>query len=483
MYLKRLGCVQYIQLLLLASQAWNAAGTRTEVTSLPGYKGGNTPLPTKTYTGFVEVDAQSKSTLFYMLVEAQSDPAQKPLIWWFNGGPGASSLAGAFGENGPLLLTEQNTLLENPYSWTSIANVLFVEFAPGVGYSFCANSTDPLAKCPQESGECSPCPTSDSQVVDQNIAFLDALLVGSKNRPALFPELRGRELFLAGESYAGVYIPTLAQGILHRVQDTSIINLIGFWVTDPCTDNRAQFGWLDLGVQFAYEKGIISRQVRDTLKGSDCSTGTSAVGDLNRKTDILKCRQAWRLYDISLAGLGNAVHPEGIPQLPMYIDPLNAYGPSGGADLPAFLGREDVRKAMHAEASANKVYHIELGNNGYPEYHLEYLACNPTPNAEIKNSMLDVYRDIVLLSSTGTKSAANLRTVIISSGDIDPVVALHGTENAVEALGYPKAMGGTQEELVTQYAMVRTCRRTYETRPIGTALSDAGLQKAKSSWG
>jgi hypothetical protein len=50
---------------------------------------------------------------------------------------------------------------------------------------------------------------------------------------------------------AGVYIPTLARELLRR--RSASINLRGLWVTDPCTDNAAQFGWLDLGVSFAWQ--------------------------------------------------------------------------------------------------------------------------------------------------------------------------------------------------------------------------------------
>jgi len=57
----------------------------------------------------------------------------------------------------------------------------------------------------------------------------------------------------------------------------------------------------------------------------------------------------------------------------MYIDPLNAYGIVGGADLPGYLGSEDFRKAVHADQSPNGApggefpYQIEVGNNGYPQ--------------------------------------------------------------------------------------------------------------------
>jgi carboxypeptidase C (cathepsin A) len=69
-------------------------------------------LPTKHYAGFVQTDGVSDTNLYYYLVESASSPATDPLFVWMNGGPGASSLVGLFSENGPLLLVENNTLIE-----------------------------------------------------------------------------------------------------------------------------------------------------------------------------------------------------------------------------------------------------------------------------------------------------------------------------------------------------------------------------------
>merc|ERR1712139_204436 len=118
----------------------------------------------------------------------------------------------------------------------------------------------------------------------------------------------------------------------------------------------------------------------------------------------------------------------------MYIDPLNAYGPASYQDvIPGYLSRPDVRKSLHATESPNKVYHPELGNNGYKNYHLEYSACNlHVPKGA--TSMLEIYRGLARAGHS-SKVLANLRRIIISSGDIDPVVNMQGTEAAVKAIG------------------------------------------------
>ena len=50
------------------------------------------------------------------------------------------------------------------------------------------------------------------------------------------------DFFITGESYAGVYIPTLSKEILDNAPE---LNLVGIAVGDPCTDNEAQRDSMD----------------------------------------------------------------------------------------------------------------------------------------------------------------------------------------------------------------------------------------------
>jgi hypothetical protein len=402
--------------------------SRDQVLSLPGWVGAP---PTKHWSGFVEVEPGTH--LYYYLVESASVPSEDPLVWWMNGGPGASSLVGLFAENGPLLLNSSMQLTPNPYAFNTKANVLYVEFGPGIGFSYCTNSSAPAGAggCAQSRGDCSPCYSSDSSVARQSAQLLTRLV----SDKALFPDLALRPTYLVGESYAGVYIPTLAYELLAMA--SAVVDLRGLWATDPCTDNAAQHGWLDLSVEFAFQKGLIDGPTHELLKDEShgCVSGRTQVGDRVRNTTSVQCRAAWRLYDLSTAGLGDAVHPPETPGLPMYIDPLSAIGTSGGPALELYLNRSETRQAIHATTSPNAEYHIEIGNNGYPQYTLEYAACNDhaPPNA---TSMVDVYHELL--------RAPSVRDIVISSGDVDPVVELHGTEAAVRKIGVPIAPGGAR---------------------------------------
>lgn len=110
-----------------------------EVKSLPdiGY------LPSKWYSGYLNVS--DTKALFYVFVESQNTTTQKddPVIVWFNGGPGCSSLLALFSENGPFVIDDGETIIKpNPYPWTERNNVLYIESPAGVGFTYFASDED-----------------------------------------------------------------------------------------------------------------------------------------------------------------------------------------------------------------------------------------------------------------------------------------------------------------------------------------------------
>lgn len=106
--------------------------------SLPGQP----PVSFQQYSGYVTVDENQDRTLFYYFVEAESDPASKPLVLWLNGGPGCSSFGiGAFSENGPFRPRGGGLLVRNDYSWNKEANMLYLESPAGVGFSYSAKQS------------------------------------------------------------------------------------------------------------------------------------------------------------------------------------------------------------------------------------------------------------------------------------------------------------------------------------------------------
>jgi len=182
------------------------------------------------YSGYVGVDDDGgKRALFYYFVEADVDAASKPLVLWLNGGPGCSSLGvGAFSENGPFRPSGQ-VLVKNEYSWNKEANVIYLETPAGVGYSYSADAAYYQG-------------VDDKMTAMDNMVFLQRWL-------QKFPQYKGRDLYIAGESYAGHYIPQLAEAMVEFNKKDRIFNLRGVALGNPVMEfttdfnSRAEYFW------------------------------------------------------------------------------------------------------------------------------------------------------------------------------------------------------------------------------------------------
>ena len=126
--------------------------------------------------------------------------SKTPIIIWLQGGPGSSSLLGAFFEMGRYVVQDggDGSLHRNPESWTRDSAMLFVEYPLGVGFSLAG----PRRRLP---------PTSAAAAID--------LVSGLQNFFEERPQLAGRPLVLAGESYAGKYVPEAAALALQLASD------------------------------------------------------------------------------------------------------------------------------------------------------------------------------------------------------------------------------------------------------------------------
>ncbi|XP_047950431.1 serine carboxypeptidase II-2-like isoform X2 [Salvia hispanica] len=198
------------------------------------------------YAGYITVNEESGRELFYWFFEAEEDPSSKPVVLWLNGGPGCSSIAyGLAEEIGPLHIEKDGkTLYLNHYSWNKVANILFVDSPVGVGFSYSNTSSDLLSN-------------GDKRTAADNLKFIEKWL-------ERFPQYKGRDLYLTGESYAGHYVPQLAHAIVKHNEKNGeeTINLKGFMVGNALTDDfHDHFGVF----QFMWSVGMISDQTYKQL--------------------------------------------------------------------------------------------------------------------------------------------------------------------------------------------------------------------------
>ncbi|OEL21227.1 Serine carboxypeptidase-like 40 [Dichanthelium oligosanthes] len=196
------------------------------------------------YAGYVTVDEDDGRELFYYFVEAPHDAASKPLILWLNGGPGCSSLGyGAMMELGPFRVKPGGRMLSrNRHAWNNVANILFLESPAGVGFSLSGNATDWKS-------------VRDGRIAEDTYLFLVSWL-------ERFPEYKGREFYVAGESYGGHYVPQAATVITFMNRrlygEQTPINLLGIFLGNPLLDEYLYYqGYLE----FLRGHGIISDEV------------------------------------------------------------------------------------------------------------------------------------------------------------------------------------------------------------------------------
>jgi carboxypeptidase D len=92
----------------------------------------------ESYAGLLPIsdDLDETRQLYFWFVPTSNPAATDEVTIWFNGGPGCSSLSGMLTENGPFLW-QAGTLAPtpNPYSWSNLTNMLWVEQPVGVGFT------------------------------------------------------------------------------------------------------------------------------------------------------------------------------------------------------------------------------------------------------------------------------------------------------------------------------------------------------------
>lgn len=190
------------------------------------------------YTGYIEI--APNNYYFYWFFGNRDGNASAPLILYTNGGPGCSSMEAATTENSPLNLVQisescdaypsgcdyTSSFSNNPYAWNAHANLLYVDNPRGVGYSYGLGP-----------------PTTSTVMAAQDM--LSFLLEWYPHYPELVPN----KLVIAGESYAGHYLPAWSLAILEHNSAVSSasspsqsfkINLAGVLIGN---------GWIDTTLQ------------------------------------------------------------------------------------------------------------------------------------------------------------------------------------------------------------------------------------------
>jgi cathepsin A (carboxypeptidase C) len=363
------------------------------------------------YSGYLDIPHQNRS-LHYVFAESQNDPENDPLVIWFNGGPGCSSMLGFAQEHGPYVMPDgEEKFYKNENSWNLEANMLYIESPAGVGYSyFWGTDKDSF---------------NDDTSAEDNFAAL-------KQFYEKFPEYKKNDLFISGESYAGIYVPYLAYQIITHNADW--INLKGIIVGNGVTNYTYDCEPAYVGMGFWHT--LYGTDLHDKLKEYDCD-----MANLEEKPECAKLRR--QFYD-----LVSKVNVYDVYRHCYYEDEQNRVG-------SAMINGElkTYKRGMTAMEYTPFLFKNKEAMNSVPPC---VYGSGPTDffNKQEVRDAFNVKTDQVWELCTdridyesGEKASywiypilkeANIR-VLHFSGNADGAVPIQGTRDWIDSLGWPKA--------------------------------------------
>ncbi|KAJ8747904.1 hypothetical protein K2173_012794 [Erythroxylum novogranatense] len=300
----------WITLLCMFLSFSEAAPGASLITYLPGFSGS---FPSKHYSGYVSFDEKN---LFYYFVVSERNPTKDPVVLWLNGGPGCSSFDGFVYEHGPFNFQEQAkgnlpTLQINPYSWSKVSNIIYLDSPCGVGNSYSKNQ--------------SKYKTDDLQTASDTHSFLLKWF-------ELYPEFLSNPFYMSGESYAGIYVPTLASEVVKGINSgqNPLINFKGYMVGNGVTGS--EYGGMNALIPFARGMALISNdiyeEVLSTCKGNysvtskDCDKSLDKVDRSLAGLNIYNILESCYHDPSSKNGLGNTSLPLSFQELGKTQRPL-----------------------------------------------------------------------------------------------------------------------------------------------------------------
>jgi len=392
--------VLVVALVALASLVHAQNPSADKITSLPLW---NYPLGDQ-YSGYISIG--NGRFLHYWFIQAATSPQSAPVVLWLNGGPGCSSLDGLFYEQGPIHFGQNSTLslVQNPYAWTNVANMIFLEAPAGVGFSYFSGSQ------PQY---------NDTGVAADNykalLAFFNA-----------YPAFKSNDFWITGESYAGVYVPSLAnlvqKGVLSKEFPAPFKGvMVGNGVTNANGDNI-----LNDPVAFLNGHGLISPQMYQSIVKACPDPNNPSSQCNNLFGQALNSMNNIDIYDI----YSDCFHQRSSDGSPPCID--SDYSRQ-------YLNRPDVQAAIHVKPG------------------IKWEICNFAINGgydRTQDSMVPIYKFLL----------ANKLRVLIYSGDTDFAVPYTGSAFWTSSMGltvtgqawrqwsFKDSLGSQVAGFVTDYA-------------------------------
>ncbi|XP_072981765.1 serine carboxypeptidase 1-like [Typha angustifolia] len=424
-------------LLLLAVPSTLAAPQDGLITRLPGFDG---TFPSKHYAGYITVDEDRGRNLFYYFVESETNPETDPVVLWLNGGPGCSSFDGFIYEHGPFNFESGGKpgslprLHLNPYSWSKVSNMIYLDSPAGVGLSYSNNISDYK--------------TGDLKTASDSHTFLLKWF-------EQYPEFLTNPFYISGESYAGVYVPTLAHEVVKGIHGGAkpTLNFKGYMVGNGVADTVFDG---DALVPFAHGMGLISNDLFQEVNTACQGSYWNPVNDSCLKT---LNKVDWELDNLNIYDiLEPCYHSPEVKEV-VSDDSNNSRLPSSFRTLGETDRPLPVRKRMFGRSwplrapvrDGRVPTWPELGSSGVPcmndEVATSWLNNEAVRSAihaqpenlvdwELCTSRIDFEHDAGSMIKYHKNLTAQGYRALIFSGDHDMCIPFTGTEAWTRSLGY-----------------------------------------------
>lgn len=373
-----------------------------EVTSLPGW---HHELPSKHYSGYLPVGNTSgvPGHIHYWFIESENDPENDPVVYWTNGGPGGSGITtGLLTEMGQFQLDADSITNEsaipnlqyNPYSWSKVANTVFVSQPKGVGFSYC-----------DDASSSSECVNNDLTAAEDAYDFFKAFFEA-------YPQFAKNDFYLTAESYGGIYIPMFMDQMQTR---GGFPNLKGAAIGDGCwgtqvglcafstgksaqiqTEFFAGHGMFDQPLYKTLQKECGNFSDHDvTLKG--CSNALAAMNTKLGSFDVYNVYDTCGQDTVTLDDLRTAMASQTVvvesdvagphPQLEQLFqsqetDDVSVETSVGGAVNDYGCGRDRASALWLSQPSVQEALHVKndtvgMHYNWGPSTHIFFIALQP----------------------------------------------------------------------------------------------------------
>ncbi|CAL4929527.1 unnamed protein product [Urochloa decumbens] len=378
---------------LLSWQALAAGEGSKEADKIAALPGQPKDVPLQQYSGYINLGDKYGKSLFYYFVEADTDPATKPLVLWLNGGPGCSSFGiGAFQEIGPFRVdTDGKTLCKNKYTWNSVANILYPESPVGVGFSYAA---DPEVY----------------RMMNDNMTASDSLLFLLKWLDR-FPEYKSRDLYIVGESYAGHYVPELATAlqVAKATRPAEVpVNLKGIAMGNAILEFAAEQAAL---YEYLWQHAFLS-DTGHNLIAQSCK----GVDDNSPLCSGARDTAYYQLGNVDVYNIYAATCHEKAPR-PTGSNCMDLADPCAEFYVKAYMNSPEVQKVTRVNTELK-----------YPWSRCRSTTYNLLKFGDSPNKSMLPY--IKALANSGIR-------VWIYSGDLDAMVPVIASKQSMQKLGLP----------------------------------------------